>query len=53
LVTNLQGQAHRLDRTDRRFLAYMANTLALDDAMPPTLAQQRWLLDIDRRMKNK
>jgi hypothetical protein len=50
LAIELQEQADRLDRTDRRFIARMVNTLALDNAPDPTPAQQRWLLDIKRRL---
>jgi hypothetical protein len=50
LAIELQDKADRLDRTDRRFIARMVNALALDDAPDPTPAQQRWLLDIKRRL---
>jgi len=50
LAVELQEQSERLDRDDRRFVAHMVNRLALDDATVPTRAQQRWLLDIKRRM---
>ncbi len=52
LVMELRKQENRLDKNDRRFLAYMANWLDTEE-MPPTLRQQRWLLDIKRRLDQR
>lgn len=50
LVVECQTQEHRLDSTDRRFLRYMANELTAHEEAFPTPPQQRWLLDIKRRL---
>lgn len=49
LTFELREQQHRLDRNDRRFIGYMINWLDVEE-MPPTMRQQRWLLDIQRRL---
>jgi len=38
-------------REDRRFLAEMANQLALDDAPEPLLWQKRWILAVKRECR--
>jgi len=53
LVMELQAKSDQLDRTDRRFVGYMANIMALDNAPDPTPLQQRWLLDIKRRLDRR
>jgi hypothetical protein len=53
LVVDLQKHEHKLDKNDRFFLRYMVNWLTADEHAEPTKAQQKWLLDIKRRvMKN-
>ena len=51
LVMELQAQEDQLDKTDRRFVNYMANYLSVTDIeIKPTAKQRRWLLDIKRRL---
>jgi hypothetical protein len=50
LVESLQKYEHKLDKKDRFFLRQMVNYLTLDEHAEPTKAQQRWLLDIKRRV---
>jgi hypothetical protein len=49
LVMRLKAQEHRLDKNDRRFIDYMINWIDVEE-MVPTARQQRWLLDIERRL---
>ena len=50
LVAIIEQHQDRLDEDDRHFVRYMANVLTLDQAAIPTAPQQRWLLDIKRRL---
>jgi hypothetical protein len=50
LVAEINMQSARLDRTDQKFIRYMLNSLSVDEDAYPTPAQQRWLLDIKRRL---
>jgi hypothetical protein len=53
LVATIEQHQDHLDEEDRQFIRYMTNVLTLDQAVMPTAAQQRWLLDIKRRMETK
>jgi hypothetical protein len=54
IVIECEQQAHQLDQADRRFLRMMINQLtAHDEAVYPSSMQQRWLLDIKRRLDHK
>jgi hypothetical protein len=52
LVVMLQQQsAICIAKEDRRFLADMANTLALDAAAVPQLWQRRWILTLKKECR--
>jgi hypothetical protein len=50
IIAECQAQEDRLDADDRRFLREMANIMTIDGWEAPNSRQQRWLLDIKRRL---
>jgi hypothetical protein len=50
LVIVIQDNQHKLDADDRWFVRSMVNKLTADAAAMPNPPEQRWLLDIKRRL---
>jgi hypothetical protein len=50
MVVEIERHIEGLDRTDQRFVRAMVNKLTADLDATPTAPQQRWLLDIKRRI---
>ena len=53
LVVELQSKQEQFDNDDRKFLARMINILTANEHVLPDAPQRKWLLDIERRLKNR
>lgn len=52
LTINIERSIDKLDGDDQKFVRQMINILTVDHNATPTTAQQKWLLDIRRRLDN-
>lgn len=50
LTINIERSIDKLDHEDQKFIRMMINKLTVDHIATPTTAQQKWLLDIRRRL---
>ena len=50
LVTDIDAQRERLKPAHRKFISHMVNILALSEDAKPTPQEQKWLLEIKRRL---
>jgi hypothetical protein len=50
LVTDIDAQRERLKPAHRKFIGHMVNVLALSEDAKPTPQEQKWLLEIKRRL---
>jgi hypothetical protein len=51
ILAECQAQENRLDADDKRFVREMINIATIDGWEAPNPRQQRWLLDIKRRLE--
>ncbi len=53
LVIELDINDEFFDKTDRRFVQHMINVLSAHEDAVPTPAQEKWLLDMKRRLDQR